>query len=94
MSNSTLWSGNLHPLNLVLSRMLRRLLVDFVGGLHCNEKICVVISWIMTSYSLISNDQRFREPATSIIRTKLKMEAAEFFETVVITYETRLFSNP
>jgi len=74
--------------------MLRRLLVDFVGGLHCNEKICVVISWIMTSYSLISNDQRFREPATSIIRTKLKMEAAEFFETVVITYETRLFSNP
>lgn len=98
MSNSTLWSGNLHLLNLVLSCMLhsilRGLVVNLVGGLHCNEKICVVISWIVTSYSLISNNQICREPATSVIRIKEKMEAEEFFETMVNTYETRLFSKP
>jgi len=98
VSNSTLWSGNLHLLNLVLSCMLhsilRGLVVDLVRGLHCNEKICVVIYWIMTSHSLISNNQHFKEPATSIIRAKVKMDAAEFSETLVITCETRLFSNP
>lgn len=98
MPNSTLWSGNLHLLNLGLSHMLhsilRRLVVDLVGGLHCSKTICVVVPWIMTSYSFISNNQHFREPAISIMRANVKMEAAEFFETMFITYETKLFSNP
>jgi len=78
----------------MLHSILRGLVVDLVGSLHCNEEICVVISWIMTSYSLTSNNQHFKEPVTSFVRTKVKMEAAEFFETLVMTYETRLSCNP
>jgi hypothetical protein len=63
----------------MLHSILRELVVDLVGGLHCIKKIYVVISWIMISYSFISNNKHIREPAISIIRTKVKMEAAEFF---------------
>jgi len=54
--------------------------VDLVGGLHCSEKFFVVIYWIMTLYSLTSTNQHFKEPATSIIRAKVKMDAAEFLK--------------